>query len=310
MAAAGQTTWTCMVGNARKWRYGEALVLRTANPQAELTARLLNAADGRYEVQFRWTPAAWPFSQVLEHFGATPLPPYLRRPAEAADRARYQTVYAQAEGAVAAPTAGLHFTERLLQQLAARGIATERLTLHVGAGTFRPVTSEDPAGHPMHAEEFSLAPAALRRLAAHAGPLVAVGTTSLRLLESAYWLGVRALREEQLPQAYVPQWLPYHQPAPLPGMAEAYTALAEAIEAAGLERLYGATQLMILPGYPFATARGLITNFHLPRSTLLLLIAAFVGHDWKRLYETALANNFRFLSYGDGSLLWRPARLV
>jgi S-adenosylmethionine:tRNA ribosyltransferase-isomerase len=246
-----------------------------------------------------------PFAEVLRGAGHLPLPPYLNRDDTEADAVRYQTVYAAHEGAVAAPTAGLHFSDAVLADLAEHDISIAHVTLHVGAGTFQPVKADRMEGHAMHGEPFVVEAQVLRQLLAHGTqPLIAVGTTSLRTLESLYWLGVQAdaglLTADALP--HVGQWQPYEPGSDLP-TADALYALLNYLHEQQLEALHATTQLLIAPGYRFRMIRGLITNFHQPESTLLLLVAALLGPDWRRVYEHALANNYRFLSYGDSSLL-------
>ena len=255
-------------------------------------------------IRFAWD-AALSFGQLLEHLGRIPIPPYLGRESEAIDDTRYQTVYSRFEGSVAAPTAGLHFTPELIGTLRGSGIRTEEVTLHVGAGTFLPVKADDPLQHTMHTEHFEVTTGTVRRLTeAMAGRhVVAVGTTSVRTLESLAVLGWRILRDGT-PHADTPvgQWEAYDIPAAATG-AQLLDALASYMESAGAERLRAATQIMIMPGFTYRVTSGLITNFHQPKSTLLLLVSAFIGEEWRRLYDHALSHGFRFLSYGDSSLL-------
>ena len=255
-------------------------------------------------VRFTWD-AALSFGQLLEHLGRIPIPPYLGRDSEEIDNTRYQTVYSRFEGSVAAPTAGLHFTPELIERLRREGIRTEEVTLHVGAGTFLPVKTDNPLQHTMHTEHFEVTAATVRRLAAAAAGrhIVAVGTTSVRTLESLPVLGWRILREGN-PHTDTPvgQWEAYDLPAEADG-AELLGTLASYMEAAGTEKLQAATQIMIMPGFTYRLTSGMITNFHQPKSTLLLLVSAFIGEEWRRLYDYALSHGFRFLSYGDSSLL-------
>ena len=306
----GPVTWRCMVGNRKKWRDGAPLTLALGPGGGTLRATPAGeAADGQPLVAFRWEPADWDFAQILTAVGQLPLPPYLHRTADAADLVRYQTVYAQHEGAVAAPTAGLHFTPAVLADLAARGVPAVYVTLHVGAGTFQPVKAPTMAGHAMHGEIISLTTAALAavRAALAAGqPIVAVGTTSARTLESLYWLGARLA--QGLPwEAVLPQWAPYAPNAALPVTpvtpAAALDALLAHLHGAGLPALAATTHLLIAPGYRYRIVAGLITNFHQPESTLLLLVAALIGPQWRAVYAHALRQGYRFLSYGDSSLL-------
>lgn len=306
-ASTGTATWQCMVGNNRRWKYGplqRSLQLDNGK-MLTLSVERMERVGGEFAVHFTWTPAEVPFSEVVERFGTLPIPPYLNRDTEAADELRYQTVYARHEGSVAAPTAGLHFTERVMDALAAKGIGQARVTLHVGAGTFRPVKSDTMAGHEMHAERISVGMDTLRQLAA-AQLIVSVGTTSARSIESVYWAGVRLMRGEWDGDALlVDQWDPYRLAADgtLPDAATAISALMDWLKGRDLNRLEGFTRLLIAPGYRFRVCHGLITNFHQPGSTLLLLVAALLGPDWRTVYHHALTNGYRFLSYGDSSLL-------
>jgi len=307
----GACTWRCLVGNGRRWKSGPVtLNFSFAGQPATLTAvRQAHEASGESLIDFSWAPSSLPFAEVLRAAGHLPLPPYLHRPDTAADAVRYQTVYAAHEGAVAAPTAGLHFTPEVLADLAAHGMASGYVTLHVGAGTFQPVKADTMADHPMHAEPIIVQASLLRQLLAHRPhPVIAVGTTSLRTLESLYWLGAALVRQPASPGAAlrVDQWQPY---APLaPGEAEvtpeaALQALLDYLDATGSAAVEASTQLLIAPGYRFRLVQGLVTNFHQPESTLLLLVAALLGPDWRQVYDHALRHGYRFLSYGDSSLL-------
>ncbi len=306
--------WNALVGNRKRWKAGQSLkaVLKTPLP-LELTVQYLEPTEDAHRLRLHWTPQHLSLGEVFELLGKAPLPPYLKRPAEDLDRDRYQTVYAQQQGAVAAPTAGLHFTDRVLTGLEKQGHERVDITLHVGAGTFRPVKVDHALDHLMHAERFSVSLAALRALADHPGPIVAVGTTALRTLESLYVLGTELKRGAPLlnenGEVFIAQWS-WRQWAQETSLSrrEALQQVIQAAEQAELSTLHGHTQLMVVPGYPFGVVEGLITNFHQPRSTLLLLIAAFIGSDWRKVYEYALDNGFRFLSYGDSSLLWRQPR--
>jgi S-adenosylmethionine:tRNA ribosyltransferase-isomerase len=303
----GSCTWRCLVGNGRRWKSGPVtLDFSFAGQPATLWAeRAATEAGGESLIDFRWEPTSLPFAEVLRAAGHLPLPPYLHRPDTAADAVRYQTVYAAHEGAVAAPTAGLHFTPEVLAELAARGIATGHVTLHVGAGTFQPVKAETMADHPMHAEPIIVQASLLRQLLAHRPqPTIAVGTTSLRTLESLYWLGAALVQHPAAPGAelQVSQWQPY-EPGPDVAPAAALQALLDYLEATGSAAIEASTRLLIGPGYRFRLVQGLITNFHQPESTLLLLVAALLGPNWRTVYDHALAQGYRFLSYGDSSLL-------
>ena len=305
---AGACTWRCLVGNGRRWKDGPVrLDFETADGcAATLHAERQAQEAGTALIDFRWEPAEVPFAEVLRAAGHLPLPPYIDRPHTAADAVRYQTVYAAAEGAVAAPTAGLHFTPEILAGLQARGFAIGHVTLHVGAGTFQPVKAGRMADHPMHAEPIIVTAALLRQLLAHRpGPVIAVGTTSLRTLETLYWLGAGLLlAPAPSAELLVTQWQPYELAAAANTSPEAaLAALLRYLEARGTEALEANTRLLIAPGYRFRLAQGLITNFHQPESTLLLLVAALVGPGWRAVYDHALAQGYRFLSYGDSSLL-------
>ena len=315
----GHCTWRCLVGNGRRWKEGPVtLEFKTTDGQvATLWAERQLQESGTALIDFCWQPASLPFAEVLRAGGQLPLPPYLNRPDTAADAVRYQTVYAATEGAVAAPTAGLHFTPELLVELSQRGFSAGHITLHVGAGTFQPVKAERMADHPMHTEPILVTANLLRQLLAHRPqPVLAVGTTSLRTLETLYWLGVALLHPNRTENAapvrqasegelLVSQWQPYE----MAGIAADVTpeaaliALLHHLEALGTETLQASTQLLIAPGYQFRLVSGLITNFHQPESTLLLLVAALLGPQWRKVYDHALAHGYRFLSYGDSSLL-------
>ena len=303
-AATERCRWKCVIGNAKRWKEGEILSLNADSdafegiwPQARLIGR-----DGQTGVvEFSWQGGI-PFSQVLELCGRVPIPPYLNRDTEPIDLERYQTLYAHIRGSVAAPTAGLHFTQRVLDDIAARGIETANVCLHVGAGTFLPVKSSLVSEHAMHREPFVVSRELLCKLRDGGRPLVAVGTTSVRTLESLYYVGVSCL--EQGRPAVVEQWAPYEREyAPTP--AEALDAIIKYLDANGLDELKVGTRIIIVPGFRFRLVDAMVTNFHQPQSTLLLLISAVVGGDWRTIYDYALANGFRFLSYGDSSLLFR-----
>lgn len=298
-------TYRCLVGGAKKWKDGQWLEIDTT--QWQLRAQRLGRGEGYFRIRLEWKGPET-FGELLEMAGKTPLPPYLQRPAEESDREAYQTVFASRPGSVAAPTAGLHFTPRLLEEVEAAGHHLARLTLHVGAGTFKPVSHSDVRAHVMHAEEVWISRAFLAQVSDHlrrGAPIIPVGTTSLRALESTYHLAClwQAGRLAQLSPAAVPQWAGFDRDLPRPGPAEALSILAEAMATQELERLRFHTQLIIAPGYQHRLISGLITNFHQPRSTLLLLIASLLGPAWRDMYQWALNQDFRFLSYGDGQLL-------
>ncbi len=286
--------WRGFYRPGRFWRKDGQLTW--IHPEARLTVRAQSQGTD-LAFYLTWEPAEWPLLQVLERFGAVPLPPYLGRSAEAIDRERYQTIYAQAPGSVAAPTAGLHFTEAVFERLRKKDITWLPLTLHVGAGTFQPIQTEDPWAHPIHAEVFQVSAQNLAALQGGRQPIIAVGTTSLRVLESLYWLGVHyAQQGEILPELPPFPWREIEKPPPV----------SEALSALPRQDLWGRTRLYILPGYPFQLVSGLITNFHQPGSTLIGLVQAFIGEAGiEAVYRYALEHGFRFLSYGDTSLLWR-----
>ena len=311
MLQTGTVLWKCLVGGARKWK-AEALkmaFLFEGIPYT-LSARINATLNDTFLIEFSWNHSDLSFAEVLHHAGVIPLPPYLKRATEAADQQNYQTVYALQDGSVAAPTAGLHFTEELLAKLAVKQIEHDFLTLHVGAGTFMPVKSDTLADHEMHAEFIEVSIEILDKLL-NAGDrkVIAVGTTSLRTLESLYWMGVKALKQPELSleQISIRQWDAYELEQEYSAPA-AFLALKQFMEAHQLKRLITKTQLLIAPGYTLRTVDAIITNFHQPQSTLLLLIHAFVGDRWKDIYDYALQHDYRFLSYGDGSLLWRSAK--
>jgi S-adenosylmethionine:tRNA ribosyltransferase-isomerase len=298
MEATSNATWQCTIGNLKRWPDWQILTYKLAD--FTLTAKLVNRAEG--EVEFSWTPEAKSFAEIVAGCGDVPLPPYLNRAPEAADQRTYQTVYSKHEGAVAAPTAGLHFTDSVLQQLDKAGHQTEYLTLHVSAGTFQPVKTDQAQDHVMHQEQMVVTRANVEAML-HSKFTVAVGTTSVRTLESIYWFGVKLM---QNPEAafHISQQDAYSLPQQI-SIAHALQQVLDYMKLKGLDSIVGETSIYIMPGYSFRTINALITNFHQPGSTLVLLIAAFTGSDWRNIYEAALANNYRFLSYGDSSLLFR-----
>ncbi len=296
--------WSCIVGNLKRWKQGEVFIeFDYEGATHRLTAEIVERGTHEHIVVFRWSlPLA--FGSLLELLGRIPIPPYLNRESEAIDYTRYQTVYSKFEGSVAAPTAGLHFTPELIESLKNSGTKFDEVTLHVGAGTFLPVKEVDATQHPMHTEHFEVTLSTLSNLLDNYGKIVAVGTTSVRTLESLTALAWRIKScGEPLSDKVVGQWELYDIPATFGG-AEALSTLVEYLKGKGLNSLKASTQIMITPlGYNFRIVRNIITNFHQPKSTLLLLVSAYVGGDWQRIYDYALANDFRFLSYGDSSLL-------
>jgi len=307
LRSEGTSTWRCLVGGASKWKRGQ--VLNKEMPEGRLTATYVGQEPDHFIIRFDWEPAHQIFAEVLHQTGAMPLPPYIKRAAGADDSSRYQTVFARADGSVAAPTAALHFTDETFAALAQKGIHTAPVTLHVGAGTFKPVKSETIGEHPMHAEHFQVSQATLRQLLA-AEDIVAVGTTSLRTLESLYWIGLKLIQGVFLPdqeELELNQWECYDLDSAGVSYKQSLSALLQHLHQKGQELLFCRTSLIIVPGYEFRSAIALVTNFHQPQSTLLLLVAAFIGEDWRKVYEHALEQEYRFLSYGDSSLLFRNA---
>ena len=311
-------TWLCFVGNNKKWKSGclekvvsgqQSVVSEHSSIQAIkqsgintiLTATRREAVGNAWIIDFSWTGGI-SFAEVIEQAGVIPLPPYLHRNAEADDNERYQTVYADPMGSVAAPTAGLHFTERVFSQLQSRGIMTDFLTLHVGAGTFKPVNSDTVGGHEMHTEKIVVNRSTIQNILNHYGkPLIAVGTTSVRTLESIYWFGVQLEGNSSVDAMHVSQWEPYDNPHEI-DFRKSYSNVLDWMARHDADILLGETQLIIAPGYKYHVISGMITNFHQPKSTLLLLVSALIGDEWKRCYRFALDHGFRFLSYGDSCL--------
>lgn len=309
LATRGSSEWTCLVGNSKRWKAG-ILVLEEMTTVGKITLkaeRVRKTTDGSI-IRFSWTPEGLPFSSILDSFGKVPLPPYIQRNATEIDEDHYQTIYARNEGSVAAPTAGLHFTSTLLNKLIDSGLKIINFTLHVGAGTFKPVSSEQIGDHEMHPERIYLEVEKLRELYESLDkPVILVGTTSVRLMESLYWHGVKLIKGMTTsPEADIRQWEPYEiGEAPDISRKQALEKVIKVLEKSGRNVLAGETRLMIAPGYHFHYPDILITNFHQPKSTLLLLIAAFIGEDWKKAYRFALDQEFRFLSYGDSCVFHR-----
>lgn len=315
MLQKGKVLWHCLVGGASKWKPGQVLkkTIPLANANLDLFARYIEKRAGSFVIELSWEPASCCFAEILHCAGAIPLPPYIKREAEGSDTERYQTVYARLEGSVAAPTAGLHFTPAIFSSLKKKNIDTAFLTLHVGAGTFKPVKSATMADHDMHAEWIDVDRATIEKILTNLGnPIVAVGTTSLRTLESLYWLGAKSVSpdtDSSTISMQLSQWEAYQLAEKEIPVRQALESLLKWMDVNRLDKLVTKTQILILPGYSFRVISGLITNFHQPQSTLLLLVAALIGDDWKTVYNYALANNFRFLSYGDGCLLWGEDRI-
>lgn len=298
-------SWLCLVGNLKKWKEG---TLRRAfsikGEQLTFSATRIGEQGTSHLVRFEWDNDRVSFAEILEAVGELPIPPYLNRDTQESDKTTYQTVYSKIKGSVAAPTAGLHFTEDVLADIDAHGIEREELTLHVGAGTFKPVKSAEIDGHEMHTEYISVQKQTIEKLIQHHAEAIAVGTTSVRTLESLYYMGVYVAThpdatEEEL---HVCQWTPYEVPSTMPSV-DALQHLKEWMDRHGLKTLHSSTQIIIAPGYEYRIVKMLVTNFHQPQSTLLLLVSAFLHGDWRKVYDYALAHDFRFLSYGDSCLL-------
>jgi S-adenosylmethionine:tRNA ribosyltransferase-isomerase len=298
-------SWLCMVGNLKKWKEG------TLKREVEVKGKTITLSATRGEcrgtshwIDFEWDDDSLTFADVLEAVGELPIPPYLNRETQESDKQTYQTVYSKIKGSVAAPTAGLHFTERVLKALDEKGIDREELTLHVGAGTFKPVKSEEIEGHEMHTEYISVNKGTIEKLIAHGGKTIAVGTTSVRTLESLYYIGIliHLNPEANQEELHVKQWMPY-EPHPALTPVESLQNILDYLNRNNMEALHTSTQIIIAPGYEYKIVKKIVTNFHQPQSTLLLLVSAFVKGDWKKIYDYALSHDFRFLSYGDSSLL-------
>ena len=305
LAQTGQVEWRCLLGGAKKWKEGFIVAEEFyCGNKLQLKAEKIGFFDGAFKLAFSWSSPKLSFSEILEIFGKTPLPPYIKRSAETSDVERYQTVFAKNEGSVAAPTASLHFTEEVFGELEQVGVEQVKVSLHVGAGTFKPISSSVEE-HIMHHELFDVHIDELRRLSVLEN-LIAVGTTAVRTVESLFVLAVQLKQngEEDLakPQI-VRQWDWKSQPALFKDYHEAFSFLVSKFEESGVERVHGYTSLMIVPGFKFKVITGLITNFHMPKSTLLFLVSAFIGESWREVYSHALENDYRFLSYGDSSLL-------
>jgi len=306
-SSTGPVEWKCMIGNLKKWKTGCLKLEFTFNDRNnELTAERLCPEGEAWRIRFSWNDTLLSFSEVIDASGHTPLPPYISREDEKEDSVRYQTVYSRIKGSVAAPTAGLHFTENLLKKLSEDGAKRSEITLHVGAGTFQPVRTMDVAEHEMHCEHFFVTNDTIDYLIENYGSIIAVGTTSARTIESLYWLGIKTamLSPTEIWKPEVDQWEPYHLNTDITGK-DSLTALKIHMERYKIKVIEASTRIIIVPGYRFKIVNGIVTNFHQPRSTLLLLIAAWAGGDWKKIYRYALDNGFRFLSYGDSSLLIR-----
>ena len=311
----GSVQWYCLVGNLKKWKEGK--LFRTIEmpngEQVTLACERMGLHGTSHIIEFSWN-GNYTWAELLDAVGELPIPPYLNRETQESDKTTYQTVYSKIKGSVAAPTAGLHFTERVLQALDEAGIDREELTLHVGAGTFKPVKSEEIGGHDMHTEHIAVRRQTIEKLIAHGGEAIAVGTTSVRTLESLYYMGILAMQGKE--DLHVPQWMPYEEKTTADGQqsteiaqrvgwstVNCLQALLAYMDQHHLDVLHSSTQIIIAPGYEYHIVRRMVTNFHQPQSTLLLLVSAFLKGDWRKVYDYALSHDFRFLSYGDSSLL-------
>ena len=304
-----KVVWQCLVGGVSKWKHGQSLEKRFIIDEKEILLRAVIAGKmtDHFMIAFSWSPVDYSFAEILHAAGTTPLPPYIKRAAEESDSQRYQTVYARPEGSVAAPTAGLHFTEAVFEKLKAKNNHIDFVTLHVGAGTFKPVKSETLADHEMHAEFIDVSLSTIETIFKNlSSNIIAIGTTSLRTVESLYWLGIKTkLNPSILPSLlHLSQWEVYDPPEMMIPVKDSLLSLFDWMERNKLQKLVTRTQILIAPGYQPKIINALVTNFHQTRSTLLMLVAAFIGNQWKNVYDFALENDFRFLSYGDGSLLW------
>ena len=300
-----QCAWLCMIGNLKKWKEGTLKrTIQVKGKDVTLCATRGECRGTSHWVDFSWDDDSLTFADLLEAEGELPIPPYLNRETQESDKRTYQTVYSKIKGSVAAPTAGLHFTEKVLKALDNKGIDREELTLHVGAGTFKPVKSEEIEGHEMHTEYISVNKRTIQKLIAHGGQTIAVGTTSVRTLESLYYIGILLSQNPEANQEelHIKQWMPYENTLMLSAV-ESLQHILDYMDRHSLDALHTSTQIIIAPGYEYKIVKKIVTNFHQPQSTLLLLVSAFVKGDWRKIYDYALAHDFRFLSYGDSSLL-------
>ncbi|MDR2911401.1 MAG: S-adenosylmethionine:tRNA ribosyltransferase-isomerase [Bacteroidales bacterium] len=297
-----KVTWKCMIGNAKKWKEGTlAKQVEIDGENIKLAANIISQNKNSFEIEFAWN-GGFTFSQIIEYAGVLPIPPYLNRKTEQSDQKTYQTLYAKIDGSVASPTAGLHFTGEIFGRLSEKNIKTQEITLHVGAGTFQPLKTSNVLEHTMHREKVIIPKQFIETLAETKRKIIAVGTTSVRSIESLYWLGVQ-IENNTFSEDFhqVMQWEPYQNTSNIP-VQKALKNLVCFLDETGKNELQFSTQIIIIPGYEFKIVNGMFTNFHQPQSTLLLLIGAFIGNEWKKAYNFALANNFRFLSYGDSNL--------
>lgn len=306
MQCSEACTWHCIIGNKKKWKEGEVLSqkINIDGQETHLEAHLQDR-DKQY-VQLKWDNPHLSFAEMIQHYGTLPLPPYMKRNTQVQDYEQYQTVYSHEQGAVASPTAGLHFTEEVLENISRKGICKDFITLHVSGATFQPIKTEQVSQHPMHAEQIIFTQKNIENILAKIDNIVAVGTTSMRALESLYWFGVKLYKNQNLKLIpfFVEKLYPYSIPQDqLPDRATAIGEILKYMKKHNLEQLFGGTEIFIFPGYPFQMTKALITNYHLPNTTLILLVAAYIKEDWKKVYQEALDNDYRFLSYGDSSLL-------
>jgi len=306
-ASKGPVEWKCIIGNLKKWKTGILELEVTLNRKALLIfAEKIHPEADAWRIRLSWDDPDLSFGEVIEAAGHIPLPPYINREDEKEDIIRYQTVYSSVNGSVAAPTAGLHFTHGLIQKLSSKGIEMAQITLHVGAGTFQPVRARNITDHEMHCEHFFVTSETVRNLINHTGNIIAVGTTSVRTIESLYWLGVKVINNQSINinNLLVGQWEPYDCHIEIT-VTQSLNALSDLMDRKGLKLIKSSTKILILPGFKFHVINGMVTNFHQPGSTLLLLVSAWTGQNWLKIYDYALRNDFRFLSYGDSSLLFR-----
>lgn len=307
MTSTGPVKWKCLVGGAAKWKENKLQKkIIIDNKELLLEALMIEKINDEFVIEFSWNSPQYNFGQVIESAGNVPLPPYIKRNAEVNDTTRYQTIYASIEGSVAAPTAGLHFTETVFEKLNNKKIEKDFVTLHVSAGTFKPVKSSSMDGHEMHPEWIDISIETIRNIFKHKEKIIAVGTTSLRTIETLYWIGVKISFDPTIKDLHIDQWELYEEPMKnFQGtINEALQSLIHWMEGNQIQRIFTYTKLLIVPGYKFKIAKAIVTNFHQPQSTLLLLVAAAIGDDWKKIYNYALEHDYRFLSYGDGNLIF------
>jgi S-adenosylmethionine:tRNA ribosyltransferase-isomerase len=300
--------WQCLIGNRKKWKQGPlSRGLRVGGRDVTLQAAVKEEQATSVVIEFSWDDDTVTFAEILDAVGELPIPPYLNRDTEESDKENYQTIYSKIDGSVAAPTAGLHFTERVFKALDEKGVERDEITLHVGAGTFKPVKSAEIEGHEMHSEYIYVSRSSIEKLIRHGGRCTAVGTTSVRTLESLYYIGIKILQNPDIDEdsLHIPQWMPYELDARWAGVStlESLQAIMDYLDRNRLQAIHTSTQIIIAPGYTYHVVERMVTNFHMPKSTLLLLVSAFIGDRWREVYRYALDHGFRFLSYGDSSLL-------